>query len=100
MSMIQTGSLQLSSNQPIETQGGDTSTFTRVTFPTPFPAGSTVVVVAQTQTFNGPETPGIRLHDVNREGFLIRFNELNLNATTRSDGRHVTETVGWIASTV
>ncbi|MCL3994130.1 hypothetical protein [Streptomyces lavenduligriseus] len=48
----------------------------------------------------GPETPGIRLHDVHRDGFLIRFDELNLNAPTRSDGRHVTETVGWIASTV
>ncbi|MBK3527032.1 MULTISPECIES: hypothetical protein [Streptomyces] len=47
-----------------------------------------------------PCTSGIRLHDVNHQVFLIRFNELNLNATTRSDGRHTTETVGWIAGTV
>jgi hypothetical protein len=58
------------------------------------------VVLAQTQTFNGPESPGIRIHDVNTEGFLIRLNELNVNANTRSDGQHTTETVGLIASTV
>ncbi|MFE6777945.1 hypothetical protein [Streptomyces sp. NPDC057702] len=98
--MIQTGKVTLSSNQPIETRGGETSTFTRVTFPTPFPDGAQVVVLTQTQTFNGPETPGIRLHDVNPRGFLIRFNEVNVNANVRSDGRHASETVGWIASTV
>lgn len=51
-------------------------------------------MLAQTQTFNGPETPGIRLADVNNEGFLIRFNEVNVNANVRSDGLHTTETVG------
>jgi hypothetical protein len=84
----------------IETTGGRTATFTRITFPTPFPAGSEVVVFAQTQTFSGPETPGIRLHHVGPEGFLIRFNEANVNANVRSDGRHVNETVGWLATTV
>ncbi|MEU6019621.1 hypothetical protein ABZ826_38400 [Streptomyces sp. NPDC047515] len=34
------------------------------------------------------------------QGFMIRFNELNVNASVRSDGLHATETVGWIASTV
>ncbi|MFB7508501.1 gp53-like domain-containing protein [Streptomyces broussonetiae] len=100
MSMIQTGKVDLSSDQPIATQGGNTSTFTRVTFPTPFPNGSQVIVLAQTQTFNGPETPGIRLADVNNEGFLIRFNEVNVNANVRSDGLHTSETVGWLATTV
>jgi hypothetical protein len=44
-----------------------TSTFTRVTFPTPFPAGSSVVVLPLTQTF---------IHDVTNTGFLIRLNEV------------------------
>ncbi|MFD8525529.1 hypothetical protein ACFV2D_36940 [Streptomyces capillispiralis] len=100
MSMVQTGQVDLSSNQPIETRGGNTSTFTRVDFPTPFPSGSLVIVLAQTQTFNGPETPGIRIHDVTPTGFLIRLNEVNVNANVRSDGRHTTETVGWVATTV
>ncbi|MHB9863456.1 hypothetical protein [Streptomyces sp. YIM S03343] len=99
MSMIQPGSVELSSNQPIETRGRNTSTFS-VTFPTPFPSGSQVIVLPQTQTFNGPETPGIRLHDVNAEGFLIRFNDVNVNPNVHSDGLHVTETVGWLATTV
>ncbi|MFE2936857.1 MULTISPECIES: hypothetical protein [unclassified Streptomyces] len=100
MSMVQTGKLDLSSNQPIETRGGNTSTFTRVNFPTPFPSGSQVIVLAQAQTFNGTETPGIRLHDVTPSGFFIRFNEVNVNANVRSDGTHTTETVGWVATTV
>ncbi|SCD40885.1 hypothetical protein GA0115240_107012 [Streptomyces sp. DvalAA-14] len=64
MTMIQTGKISLSSGNAIETSGGNTSTFTRVTFPTPFPAGSEVIVLPLTQTFNGPDTPGIRVHDV------------------------------------
>ncbi|MFJ3520384.1 MULTISPECIES: hypothetical protein [unclassified Streptomyces] len=100
MSMIQTGKVDLRSDNAIETVGGNTSTFTQVTFPTPFPTGSDVIVLTQTQTFNGPETPGIRIHAVTERGFLIRFNEVNVNANTRSDGRHTTETVGWLATTV
>ncbi|MFD4571479.1 hypothetical protein ACFWNK_00505 [Streptomyces sp. NPDC058417] len=99
MSLIQTGKIDLRSDHPIETSGGNTSTFTRVTFPTPFPAGSQVVVLPLTQTFNGPETPGIRLHDVTPTGFLIRLNEIYAGAT-RSDGTHTTETIGWLAATV
>jgi hypothetical protein len=100
MSMTQTGKLDLSSNQPVETRGGNTSTFTQVTFPTPFPNGSNVIVLPQVQTFNGPETPGVRIHNVTTQGFLIRLNELNVNANVRSDGPHVTETIGWLATTV
>jgi hypothetical protein len=99
MSMIQTGRLQLKSDNAQATQGGNTSTFTRVTFPAPFPSGSTVIVLPFTQTFNGPETPGIRIADVTATGFLIRFNEVR-TSNGGSDGRHVEETVGWIASTV
>ncbi|MEU8539609.1 hypothetical protein AB0C52_06330 [Streptomyces sp. NPDC048717] len=98
--MIQTGKLNLSSNQPQATQGGNTSTFTKVTFPTPFPAGSEVIVIPSTQTFNGPDTPGIRIADVTPTSFLIRFNEVRTTGGGNSDGRHTEETVGWIASTV
>lgn len=99
MSLIQTGALQLRSDHPQATTGGDTSTFTRVTFPTPFPAGAEVIVLPMTQTFNGPETPGIRIADVTTTGFLIRFNEVRMG-TGGSDGRHVEETVGWLAASV
>ncbi|MFF0561472.1 hypothetical protein [Streptomyces sp. NPDC004266] len=99
MSMTLTGKLTLRSDNPVETRGGNTSTFTRVTFPTPFPEGAEVVVLAQVQTFNGPHTPGLRLANVTREGFLIRMNEL-YGTNVQSDGTHGNETVGWFASTI
>lgn len=58
-----------------------------------------IVVLPLTQTFNGPETPGIRIHDVTTTGFLIRLNEVYAGAI-KSDGKHTTETIGWLASTV
>lgn len=99
MSMIQTGQVTLGSNHPVETQGGDLSTFTRVSFPTPFPEGSEVIVLTEVQTFNGPHTPGVRIANVSRTGFHIRLNEL-FGTNILSDGVHATETVGWLASTV
>ncbi|WP_443075103.1 hypothetical protein [Streptomyces sp. NBC_01435] len=98
--MIQTGQLQLSSSNPVATRSGDTSTFTQVAFPTAFPGGSTVIVVPFVQTFNGADTPGLRIADVTTAGFRIRINELYANGKVTSDGTHTTETVGWIASTV
>ncbi|MFJ6775085.1 hypothetical protein ACIQOV_29690 [Kitasatospora sp. NPDC091257] len=100
MTMIQTGKIELRSDNAVETTGGNTSTFTRVTFPTPFPPGSEVIVLPLTQTFNGPDTPGIRVHDVSESGFLIRLNEVRVNATVMSDGKHTTEKIGWLATTV
>ncbi|MFJ7417243.1 hypothetical protein ACIQXD_01330 [Streptomyces uncialis] len=99
MSMILTGKLELSSTHPVETRSGNTSTFTRVDFPTPFPTGSDVIVHATVQTFNGADTPGVRLHDVGETGFLIRLNEL-YGAGTKSNGEHGPETIGWTAYTV
>ncbi|WP_223778792.1 hypothetical protein [Streptomyces sp. 135] len=99
MSMILTGQVTLDSDHPVETQGSDFSTFTRVTFPTPFPEGSQVIVLTQVQTFNGPHTPGVRIANVNRTGFHIRMNEL-FGANIMSDGVHTTETIGWLATTV
>ncbi|MFJ4771033.1 hypothetical protein ACIP88_18290 [Streptomyces uncialis] len=100
MSLIQTGKLQLNSTRPVAVTGGDTSTFTQVTFPTPFPAGSTVIVTPFVQTFNGPETPGLRIADVTTSGFKIRINELHAAGKVTSDGTHAEETIGWIATTV
>ncbi|MBD2510317.1 hypothetical protein [Nostoc sp. ATCC 53789] len=98
--MTQTGSLQLSSGNDSAKIGGDTSTFTTVSFPTPFPSGSTVIVIPMVQTFNGPDTPGIRIADVNLSGFKIRLNEVVGGLGTIADGKHTTETIGWAAYTV
>ncbi|MYR84557.1 hypothetical protein GTY41_06225 [Streptomyces sp. SID685] len=100
MSMIQTGKLQLSSTNAAATTGGDTSTFTQVTFPSPFPDNAAVIVLPFVQTFNGPETPGLRVADVTTTGFKIRLNELVGGGKAISDGLHTSETVGWIATTV
>ncbi|MFY1675634.1 hypothetical protein [Streptomyces sp. WMMC905] len=98
--MIQTGRLRLNSSSPVAVAGGDTSSFTQVTFPAAFPDGSTVVVIPFVQTFNGPDTPGLRIADVTPVGFKIRINELHAHGEVTSDGAHTTETVGWIAGTV
>jgi hypothetical protein len=100
MSMIQTGKLQLNSTSAAVVTGGDTSTFTQVAFPAPFPNNAAVIVVPFVQTFNGPETPGLRIADVTPTGFKIRLNELVGGGKAISDGMHASETVGWIATTV
>ncbi|MGH3932997.1 MAG: lamin tail domain-containing protein [Pseudonocardiaceae bacterium] len=100
LSMIQTGILELDSPNATEVKGGQTSTFTSVTFATPFPQGSEVAVIPMVQTFNGPDTPGIRITQVTTKGFLIRMNELVGNGKGLSDGKHNQETIGWLACTV
>ena len=95
---IQAGSIRLSSPGPVVTTTS-TSTFTTVNFPTPFPEGSDVIVLPVVQTFNGPDTPGIRIADVTTTGFKFRMNELVRGGPRQalSDGQHTTETIGWIA---
>jgi hypothetical protein len=104
MAMIQTGSIQLDSDKPSATTPGDTSAFTQVNFPTPFPSGTNVVVVPMTQTFNGPQTPAIRIADVTPTGFKIKMNEVVVDKSgahnALSDGIHAEETIGWIAFSV
>ncbi|MFG3498075.1 hypothetical protein [Streptomyces sp. NPDC047928] len=100
MSMVQSGKVNLRSDHATETRGGQTSTFTRIDFPTPFPPGSDVIVQTTVQTFNGPQTPGVRLHDVDTTGFLIRMNEVYSTTTGTSDGKHAEEVIGWTAYTV
>lgn len=99
MSTIQTGKFELSSNSPSET-GSSTATFESITFPTPFPAGSQVVVIPMVQTFGGPHTPGLRIADVSETGFKIRMNELVSTQGPLSDGPHNQETIGWVAFSV
>ncbi|MGI9000657.1 MAG: hypothetical protein ACR2GH_03220 [Pseudonocardia sp.] len=100
MSLIQTGILKLGSSNATELKGGNVATFTEVKFPAAFPAGSTVIVTANTQTFVGQDTPGIRIANVTESGFFIRLNELVGAGKALGDGKHAEETVGWIASTV
>jgi hypothetical protein len=99
MSMIQNGKLTLDSPNSTETVPGKTDTFTQVNFPAPFPAGSDVIVQVTVQTFNGPDTPGVRLHKVSNTGFLIRLNEI-LGGSISADGKHAAETIGWTAYTI
>ena len=97
---IQAGTIELSSDYPSEINNRDTSTFTQVYFPTPFPEGSRVVVIPMVETFNGSDTPGLRIADVTTTGFKIRMNELVAfkgGKQVLSDGAHGSETIGWIA---
>ena len=100
MSTIQNGSLQLNSPGSPVTTGGDTSSFTTVPFPTPFPDGSNVIVIPMVQTFNGQDTPGVRIADVTTTEFKIRMNELVGNGQALSDGGHINETIGWVAFSI
>ncbi len=78
----------------------------QVNFPQPFP--STPVVFAQTQTYRGGDTPGIRIQNVSTTGFEVRMDELQAHGATSSvqgnlgkfvaDGVHPNpETLGWMA---
>jgi hypothetical protein len=99
MSIEQIGVLELESMSPAA-KSGDTSSFTQITFPSPFPANSKIVVIAQTQTFKDADNPGIRIADITPAGFKIRFNELMAEGKSLSDGIHYKETVAWKAATV
>ncbi len=77
-----------------------------VNFPQPFQ--TTPIVFAQTQTFRGPDTPGIRIQNVSANGFEVRMDELQASGATSStqgslgrfvsDGVHPNaETLGWVA---
>ncbi len=100
--MIQAGMFDLGGPGPPETEFGDLSRFHRVTFPTPFPPGSRVIVIPMVQTFNGPDSPAVRIGAVDETGFCFRINEIVVhdpNAHALSDGHHLVETIGWVAMT-
>lgn len=94
---IQVGVIDLGSDKATELKVGDDSTFTTVTFPKPYPAGSQVVVIPEVQTFNGPDTPGLRISQVTNTGFKIRINELVALNKALSDGPHNVEKIAWVA---
>ncbi len=73
------------------------NTWHQVTFDVPFAEGKKVVVIPMTQTFVGPETPGLRLQNVTNSGFQIRFDEVVGTYAQLSDGDHDIDTVGWVA---
>ncbi len=98
MSMMQTGSITISTQEPSTIQAGDTSSFQTVYFPTPFPEGSNVIVIPMVQTFNGPDTPGVRIAEVTTTGFKIRMNELVAEGKrVENGGPHTSEKIGWVA---
>jgi hypothetical protein len=98
--MMQAGTINIRSQGRPETRGNDLSRFDRINFPTPFPPGSEVVVIPAVQTFNGSDTPGLRIADVDHRGFRARMNELVAQNRPSSDGNHTTETIAYIAIAV
>jgi hypothetical protein len=98
--MTQVGIIDFKSPGVPVTTPNDTGDFFQVTFPTPFQDGTQVVVFPMVQTFNGSDTPGLRIADVDIKGFKIRMNELVASGKSLADGSHSTETIGWMAYTV
>ncbi len=98
--LLQTGTISLGESSPSELTPGNTSTFTQVNFPTPFPTGSRVIVIPMVQTFKGQHSPGLRIADVTNKGFKIRINEIVTSKGALSDGVHNTELIGYVAFTV
>ncbi|QLE46858.1 RICIN domain-containing protein [Nostoc sp. C057] len=72
------------------------NTWHKVTFDVPFTSNKKVVVIPMTQTYNGPDTPGLRIKNVISSGFEIRIDEV-VGIGNLSDGSHTTEQVGWVA---
>ncbi|MDJ0556979.1 MAG: hypothetical protein QNJ68_21555 [Microcoleaceae cyanobacterium MO_207.B10] len=77
------------------------NTWYHVKFQVPFSKDKKVVVIPMTQTYNGIQTPGLRIRNVSPEGFEIRFDEIvgvRVNQISySSDGNHADEVVGWAA---
>jgi hypothetical protein len=72
-------------------------TFHPVVFNAPFPEQSRVVVTPMVQTYNGSDSPGLRIKDVTRTGFTARLCELRARSVPISDEIHCQESIGYIA---
>jgi len=72
------------------------SVFTRVKFEPPFAAGKTVIVTPMVQTFNGAQSPSLRIKNVSVTGFDVCIYEIR-GGKVKADGVHLPETMGWIA---
>ena len=101
--MTQSGIFTIDAQAPVVTTSGDTSRFFRVEFCEKFDLkdDEKVIVIPFVQTFNGPQTPGLRIHNVDANGFDVRINEIVARTASgnnvRSDGYHVDEVIGYIA---
>jgi hypothetical protein len=77
------------------------NTWLTVKYDPPFGSDKTVVVIPMTQTYNGPDTPGLRLRNVTPSSFEIRFDEVYISTAGgqySADGLRVhPESVGWVA---
>jgi hypothetical protein len=94
---MQVGIIELDSKNASAIAAGNDSTFFTVSFPKAYPEGSQVVVFQQVQTFNGQDTPGIRISQVTHAGFKIRMNELVGIGQPLSDGTHTFEKIAWMS---
>ncbi len=74
-----------------------TGTWRTITFTQPFTTLPAIFV--ETNTYNGPEDPNIRIQNVTLTGFQMRFDEQNTisGSGATADGNHIDENVCWIA---
>ncbi|WP_199743999.1 hypothetical protein, partial [Trichormus variabilis] len=98
--------MDLQSHQNLEQRVGiidvldadrQSNTWHHITFDVPFAEDKKVVIMPMVQTYNGFETPGLRIQNVSRLGFDIRIDEIIGTGNNLSDGIYVPEVVGWIA---
>jgi hypothetical protein len=100
---MRAGSFNWQQAGPSDTISGKLTNTRYVEFSDPFPVDPNlnVIVIPMVQTFNGSNTPGLRITDVTNTGFKIRLNELVVNKDGKtqalSDGAHNNETIGWVA---
>ncbi len=95
--MMQAGMIKIKSPGDPVTRASEIGKFEQVYFPTPFDQGTEVMVIPAVQTFNGADTPGLRITEVTHTGFKIRLNELVARGKPESDGGHTTEIIGYLA---
>ena len=73
----------------------------RVYFNKPFANSEHIIVLAQTQTRNGQDTPGLRIKNVTPTSFMVRYDEViwgDSGVVYGSSGTRLHgETVGWVA---
>lgn len=62
-----------------------------VTFKNPFPEGIVPTVFTQVQTYNGADTPGVRLRKITNTGFEVIMNEIIMYGATATKDSVVTE---------
>ncbi len=67
------------------------NTWHKIQFNPPFPDNNQVIVIPMTQTYQGTDTPGLRIRNVNPQGFEIRFDEIITSTGNNSNGQHANE---------